>query len=196
MVVPLMEAIRPHMSQRRGAKIDEMLESIQESGDKVLVFTHWTNLTLHLISDAIAVPKVLHYGVGMSDAQRQQAKAEFKTNPDITCFLTSDAGARGLNMQCARYVIQYEPTYSYDDAMQRAARIDRSDSHLDGLTNYVMITEGSVEERAWDIQQSRRVISSAIQGTTETLSYGQKELERAKGSENENYGWLIFGDKL
>jgi SNF2 family DNA or RNA helicase len=90
-------------------------------------------------------------------------------------------------MQCARYVIQYEPLYSYDDAMQRASRIDRSDSHLDGLTNYVMVTENSVEERVWDVQQQRREISSAIQGTAEVLSY--------QGGRNEadSLEYLIFG---
>lgn len=177
-------------------RLNEQLESIRESGDQVLVFTHWTSLTLHLIKDKLTVPYVAHWGTGQSEKESQRVKDEFKANPDITCFLTSDAGSHGLNMQNARYVIQYEPTYSYDDGMQRASRIDRSDSHLDGLTNYVMITEGSVEERVWDIQQSRRIISSAVQGTQEVLSYGVEDLERAKLSESANFAWLIFGDRV
>lgn len=167
--------------------LNDKLESIREAGDKVVVFTHWTNLTLHLIKKKLTVPHVIHYGVGQSDKESQAAQDRFKTEPDITCFLTSDAGSHGLNMQCARYVIQYEPLYSYDDAMQRAARIDRSDSHLDGLTNYVMVTEGSVEERVWGVQEERRAISSAIQGTQEVLSY------RGGRSEADNLAYLIFG---
>jgi SNF2 family DNA or RNA helicase len=175
------------------AKLNEMLESIRESGDKVAVFTHWTNLTLHLIRDKIEVPHVVHWGVGQSEIDSQAAKDRFMTDPDITCFLSSDAGSHGLNLQCARYVIQYEPTYSYDDAMQRASRIDRADSHLDGLTNYVMVTESSVEQRVWNIQQDRRIISAATQGTEEVLSYGSN---RALLSETENLPWLIFGDRM
>jgi superfamily II DNA or RNA helicase len=167
--------------------LNDKLESIREAGDKVLVFTHWTNLTLHLIRTKLTVPHVIHYGVGQSDAESQAAQDRFKTDPDITCFLTSDAGSHGLNMQCARYVIQYEPLYSYDDSMQRASRIDRSDSHLDGLTNYVMVTENSVEERVWNVQQERRQISSAIQGTQEVLSY------KGGRSESESLAYLIFG---
>jgi superfamily II DNA or RNA helicase len=167
--------------------LNDKLESIREAGDKVVVFTHWTNLTLHLIKNKLVVPHVIHYGVGQSDKESQAAQDRFKADPDITCFLTSDAGSHGLNMQCARYVIQYEPLYSYDDAMQRASRIDRSDSHLDGLTNYVMVTEDSVEQRVWDIQQQRREISSAIQGTAEVLSY------RGGRSETDNLAYLIFG---
>lgn len=167
--------------------LNDKLESIREAGDKVVVFTHWTNLTLHLIKSKLTVPHVIHYGVGQTNLESQEAQDRFKADPDITCFLTSDAGSHGLNMQCARYVIQYEPLYSYDDAMQRAARIDRSDSHLDGLTNYVMVTEDSVEQRVWDIQQQRREISSAIQGTAEVLSY------QGGRSEADNLSYLIFG---
>lgn len=169
--------------------INDKLEEIREAQDKVLLFTHWTHLTLHLIRGHLTVPYVAHYGVGQSHRESQAAQDRFKRDPDITCFLTSDAGSHGLNMQCARYVIQYEPLYSYDDAMQRAARIDRADSHLDGLTNYVMVTEGSVEERIWNIQQQRRLISEAVQGTHEALSYSG-----GQGSEASNLNYLIFGE--
>lgn len=176
------------------AKLNEQLESIRESGDKVAVFTHWTNLTLHLIKDKIEVPHVVHFGVGQSDKDSQAAKEQFLTDPDITCFLSSDAGSHGLNLQCARYVIQYEPTYSYDDGMQRASRIDRADSHLDGLTNYIYVTEDSVEERVWAINNDRRIISGVVQGTEEVLSYGDRA--RAGRSETQNMSWLIFGDRI
>lgn len=174
--------------------LNDKLESIREQGDQVLVFTHFTTLTLHLIKDQISVPHVVHYGVGQSDKESQRVKDEFKANPDITCFFTSDAGTYGLNMQNARYVIQYEPTYSYDEGMQRASRIDRSDSHLDGLTNYVFVTEDSVEERVWAINHDRRILSGIVQGTTEVLSHGNTE--RARRSEAENVMWLIFGERI
>jgi len=173
--------------------LNEKLDSIRESGDQALVFTHFTNLGLHLIADQIEVPHVIHYGVGQSNKESQRVKDEFKANPDITCFLTSDAGKEGMSMQNARYVIQYDPLYSYDDTMQRASRIDRADSHLDGLTNFVMVTEDSVEERLWEINHARRKLSAAVQGSREELSHGERE--RARRSEAENASWLIFGDR-
>lgn len=173
------------------ARLNEQLESIREAGDQVLVFTHYTNLGLHLIEHMIEVPHVIHSGE-QSDKAKQQAQDEFKANPDITCFLTSDAGTYGLNMQNARYCIQLEPTYSYDEGMQRASRIDRADSHLDGLTNYVYCTEDSVEERVWAINQERRNVSAIVQGTQEVLSHGS---ERGRRSEAENMAWMLFGDR-
>ena len=78
--------------------------------------------------------------------------------------------------------------------MQRASRIDRSDSHLDGLTNYVYVTEQSVEERVWQINQQRRIISGVVQGTQEVLSHGV-DAERARLSEAQNLAWLLFGER-
>lgn len=177
-------------------KLNDKLVQIREQGDKVLVFTHWTTLTLHLIKDQLQVPYVLHYGTGMTEGQRQVAKERFRGDPDITCFFTSDAGKKGLNMQVARYCLQLEPTYSYDDNLQRQGRIHRSDSYLDDLTNYVMITDDSVEERVWAMQQDRREISAAVQGTVESLSHGDSErVQRARRSEQQNMAWLLFGDR-
>ncbi len=169
--------------------LNEQLEGIRDAGDKVLVFLHWTNFGLHLISDKIAVPHVDHYGTGQTNKESQAVQDRFKNNPDITCFLTSDAGSHGLNMQCARHVIQYDPLYSYDDTVQRASRIDRADSHLDGLTNFIYCTEDSVEQRVVEIQEQRRVISEAVQGTVETID----TKNRASQSETQNLAWLIFG---
>lgn len=168
--------------------LNNHLESIREAGDKVVVFIHWTSLGLHLIKNLIGVPRVDHWGVGQSDKESQEAQDRFNTDPNITCFFTSDAGSHGLNMQVARYVIQLDPTYSPADAMQRASRIDRADSYLEGLTNYQFLVEDSVESRVWKVQQQRRQIDEAVQGTSESLDYG-----RAVLSEQENLEFLIFG---
>ena len=103
-------------------------------------------------------------------------------------FLSSDAGAYGLNFQEARYVINYEPTYSWDTLMQRSERINRADSYLDGLTSYVYVTEDSVEERVWARCNERRELAAATQGTTEALSYTGGRTEMA------DLHYLIFGE--
>jgi SNF2 family DNA or RNA helicase len=136
------------------------------------------------------VPHVLHYGTGQSARESQAAQDRFKADPDITAFCSSDAGTHGLNLQEARYVINVDPTYSYDDLAQRNARIDRADSHLDGLTAYVLITEDSVEERVWDVCESRRQLAAAVQGTQEELSYG----DHAGREESQSLEWLLFGE--
>lgn len=187
--------LRPDLlDAAHSAKIEVLngiLEGIREAQDKAVIFCHWTELGLLPLSRHITVPHVLHYGVGQSARESQAAQDRFKSDPDVTAFCSSDAGTHGLNLQEARYVVNVDPTYSYDDLAQRNARIDRADSHLDGLTAYVLITEDSVEERVWEVCESRRRLASAVQGTTEELSYGTGG--RARDDEAANLGWLLFG---
>lgn len=178
---------------KHSAKIEvlnEQLESIRESQDKAVVFCHWTKLGLLPLAPHLTVPHVLHYGTGQSAAESQAAQDRFKADPDITAFVSSDAGTHGLNLQCAKYVINVDPTYSYDDLAQRNARIDRADSHLSGLTAYVLLVEGSVEERVWEVCNQRRELAAAVQGTSEELSYGEGATAR---SEMRDLDFLIFG---
>lgn len=172
--------------------LNGLLEEIREAQDKAVVFCHWTELGLLPLARHLTVPHVLHYGTGQSAAESQRAQDRFKADPDITAFCSSDAGTHGLNLQEARYVINVDPTYSYDDLAQRNARIDRADSHLDGLTAYVMITEDSVEERVWETCESRRRLAAAVQGTQEELSYGEDNTHR---EESRNLEWLLFGEE-
>jgi hypothetical protein len=170
--------------------LNALLDEIREAQDKAVVFCHWTELGLLQLAPHLTVPHVLHYGTGQSAKESQDAQDRFKADPDITAFCSSDAGTHGLNLQEARYVINVDPTYSYDDLAQRNARIDRADSHLDGLTAYVLITEDSVEERVWEVCESRRLLAAAVQGTQEELSYG----DHAGRDESQSLEWLLFGE--
>ena len=169
--------------------VADIIEEIQDQGDQVVVFTHWTNMSLFPLSDLLKKRKlkhVVHYGTGMTDQEAQKAQDRFKADPSITAFVSSDAGAMGLNFQNARYVIMVESPYDYDIFMQRRDRIDRADSYLDGLTCYVFVAEHKVEERIWDTMNKRRLISSMVQGTVEDLSrLDPEEIRQAEMSEDQ-----------
>ena len=166
----------------------DQVESIAEAGDKVVAFTQYTNLTLFTLKEHLrkrGIKFVTHFGTGMSDKEAQKAQDDFKSKDDITLFLSSDAGAYGLNFQEARFVINYEPTYSYDTLMQRGDRINRADSYLDGLTSYVYVTDDSIEENIWRVNNQRRRLAEATQGAKESLNSRSSELDLvAQDSDN------------
>lgn len=173
----------------------EQLEQIVAAGDKAVVFCSRTHMGLFLISEELdrrKINHVNHYGTGMSDKQAQAAQDRFMEDPECSVFLSSDAGASGLNLQVARYVLNYDCPYDPDMLTQRNDRIDRADSHLTGLTAYVFITEDTIEERIWETQEERRQLSGITQGTVENLSrldssaFAQLDEDSAAGS-------LIFG---
>jgi hypothetical protein len=180
-----------HASAPKVAMLNEMLENIADQGDQAVCFVHWTTAGLHPISRHLTVKHVKHWGTGQSRTQSQKAVDDFKSTPSITAFMSSDAGALGLSFQNARYVINIDPTYDYDLLTQRNKRIDRADSYLDGLTSYVLITEGSIEERLWRVCQARMAVSAATQGTDERLSPEDHELAAMSDIAIEN--WSLFG---
>ena len=172
------------------AVFQDHLESISSQNDKVVAFTKWTNLGLLLISPELkGVNHVLHYGVGQSAADSALAQQRFKTDPEVTLFFSSDAGAHGLNLPEARYNISYEVPFSFDLLMQRSERNNRADSQFD-TTTYAYVTEDTVEERIWEINDGRRRLSESTQGTRETLNYGEQHIDQSEEAARE---WLIFG---
>lgn len=167
--------------------VADMIEEISQQGDQVVVFTHWTHMSLFPLAKVLkerGLSHVVHYGTGMTEKEAQRAQDDFKADPSITAFVSSDAGAMGLNFQNARYVLMVESPYDYDLFMQRRDRIDRADSYLDGLTCYVMVAENEVEQRIWRVMNKRRQLSAVVQGTVEDLSRLTPEEEaEAKMSE-------------
>lgn len=183
------------ITNKHNAKLDYFLSQLERTADeqeKVIAFTAWTNLSLLLLAPEVTDRKinhVLHYGVGQAQADSQAAQQRFKTDPDCTLFFSSDAGSHGLNLPEARYNISYECPYSYDLLMQRSERNNRADSEFDTVT-YIYVTEGTVEERVYEINDERRQLAAATLGTSETLNYGNV---RAAQSEESNLRYLMFG---
>ncbi|HEY6020536.1 MAG TPA: DEAD/DEAH box helicase [Candidatus Paceibacterota bacterium] len=176
-VAPMMRKIRgEHLKTSLSAKFEMVLDKIleiREQGDKVVLFTRYTNLGLFLIGNELkkhGIKHVLHWGAGMTYKQGLEAQDTFNRDRSVTVFASSDAGTYGLNLQAARYVINYEIPMSYDDLMQRNSRIDRADSHLDGLTCYGYYCKDTVEERSFQVMEQRREMAQIIQGTREELS--------------------------
>ena len=192
----LMEEYPRLITSANSAKMEyflDQVESIADAGDKCVAFTKWTNLGLHILSrelDKRKVKHVVHYGTGQTAKESQRAQDCFKADAEITLFLSSDAGAYGLNMQEAKYCIQYECPYSYDDFQQRINRIHRTDSQLAGLTAYIYVTENSIEERIAGICEYRRQLAEATLGTSEVVSLP----EIATRDEISNADYLLFGD--
>lgn len=186
--------LKTSLSAKFEMVLDKILE-IQEQGDKVVLFTHHTKLGLFLLGDELkkhGVRYVLHWGTGMTDKEGLAAQDKFNNDPTCTVFASSDAGTYGLNLQAARYVINYEIPMSYDDLMQRNSRIDRADSHLDGLTCYGYYCKNTVEERSFEVMEQRREMASIIQGTREELSRNRLEfVNLGSMSQREEINYLL-----
>lgn len=190
--------LKTSLSSKWEMVLDKILE-IREQGDKVVLFTKYTNLGLFLLGNELKkhkVEHVLHWGAGMTYKEGLAAQDKFNQDPSVTVFASSDAGTYGLNLQAARYVINYEIPMSYDDLMQRNSRIDRADSHLDGLTCYGYYCKDTVEERSFRVMEQRREMAEIIQGTREELSRDGMEIaDLGSMSQRDEINYLLGRDQ-
>src|SRR5207247_361503 len=109
---------------------------------------------------------------------RQQVVNSFQNDPNATVFLLSlRAAGTGLNLTTASYVVLYDPWWN---PAVEAQAIDRS--HRIGQTQtvnaYRLISPGTVEEKIWELQQSKaQTIADVLgeEGFARSLSKGDLE---------------------
>src|SRR5262245_29418934 len=87
--------------------------------------------------------------------ERQEVVNAFQNDPNPCVFLLSlRAAGTGLNLTTASYVVLYDPWWN---PAVEAQAIDRS--HRIGQTRmvnaYRLISPGTVEEKIWELQQSK-----------------------------------------
>jgi SNF2 family DNA or RNA helicase len=130
------------------ARLIEVLETlVRGQGAQVIVFEFFTSVIKEVARELRdAGFTVAEYHGGIDEGDREQAKAAFKAGQFHVLFM-SDAGARGINLQNAEYVIEYSSSTTYSNRVQRGNRNNRIDSELPSTTLITMILEGTVEEQ-------------------------------------------------
>lgn len=110
-------------------KLDVLVDRLTAlAGAQALVFTFFGQSLLPLIEERLVkegFEVVVNHG-GLSYPARRRAMADFKDGCQI--FLSSDAGARGINLPQAQWVINYEMPLTHSKWWQRINRANRLDS--------------------------------------------------------------------
>lgn len=151
------------------ALLFEKLDSIVENGEKVLLFTQFTEMgrmLQHFITERYKNPPLFYHG-GCSLKQRKEIIEAFQHNPADKIFVLSlKAAGTGLNLTAASHVIHYDLWWNpavEAQATDRAYRI--------GQKNNVMvhrfITKNTFEERINEMIQSKKALAEMTVATGE-----------------------------
>jgi SNF2 family DNA or RNA helicase len=132
----------------------ELLDPLIADGQKVLVFSQFVQMLQILEKDCAARQIKTHILTGQTK-DRQQVVSDFQKETGACVFLLSlRAAGTGLNLTNASYVVLYDPWWN---PAVEAQAIDRS--HRIGQTQtvnaYRLIAPGTVEEKIWELQQSK-----------------------------------------
>jgi SNF2 family DNA or RNA helicase len=159
------------LSQRSGklTRVEELLDEIVDSGDKVLCFTQFAEwgelLVTHLHRRYGRAPLWLHGGVPR--AARDGMVEAFATADGPPIFLLSlKAGGTGLNLTAASHVIHLDRWWNpavEDQATDRAYRIGQRRSVL----VHKLVSSGTIEERIDETINAKRALAEQVVGTGE-----------------------------
>ncbi|TAL04454.1 MAG: DEAD/DEAH box helicase, partial [Verrucomicrobia bacterium] len=132
----------------------ELLDTLIADGQKVLVFSQFVQMLQLLEKECHARNIKTHLLTGQTK-DRQEVVNAFQSDTGAGVFLLSlRAAGTGLNLTNASYVVLYDPWWN---PAVEAQAIDRS--HRIGQTQtvnaYRLIAPGTVEEKIWELQQSK-----------------------------------------
>jgi hypothetical protein len=132
----------------------ELLEPLLAEGQKVLLFSQFVQM-LQILEKECALRQIPTHILTGETKSRQDVVNAFQNDPEASVFLLSlRAAGTGLNLTTASYVVLYDPWWN---PAVEAQAIDRS--HRIGQTRtvnaYRLIAPGSVEEKIWELQQSK-----------------------------------------
>ena len=150
-----------------GGKADrlvELVETIFENGESVLVFTQYAKVgeaLKKMLERRFAQPVAFLHG-GLSAAQREEQIALFGGTAGPAAFVLSlRAGGFGLNLTKATHVIHYDRWWNpavEGQATDRAHRIGQEKT----VFVHVFVTEGTVEERVEEILDRKESLAGLL----------------------------------
>lgn len=138
-------------SQHYDTKIQEVMNIVDslmsQEGEKVVIFSQWermTRLVSHELDRRGITYEYLHGSV--PSRNRRDLVSNFSSKPQSRVFLTTDAGATGLNLQAAATIVNLDLPWNPAVLEQRIARIYRL-----GQKNNVqvinLISKDTIEEQ-------------------------------------------------
>ena len=138
-----------------------MLESIKDSGHKVLLFSDYVKY-LDLVAAEMDSRKWTYAKLVGETRDRERQIDKFSQETDCQFFLISlKAGGVGINLTEADYVFILDPwwnTAAEEQAIGRAHRIGQKQA----VFVYRFVTTGTLEERILEIQRKKSRLSEAV----------------------------------
>ena len=154
---------------RENAKFDALIEHVEEilaedERNKVVVFSYLQadgRDDGHLPGGKEDPLGQDHGGRGYRRAGRRNI-VRFNTDPTCRVFLSSDAGAYGVDLNQGSHVINFDLPWSAGALAQRVARIDRTNSAFDQITVEYMFGEDTIEDRMLRMLRQKQAVSRAF----------------------------------
>ena len=151
-------------------RVEELIEEILESGEKVIIFTQFAQfgslLQRHLQERFSQMVPFLSGSTAIT--RREEMVSEFQGPAGPSIFLLSlKAGGTGLNLTAANHVIHYDRWWNSAVEAQASDRAFRIGQRKDVVVTK-LICEGTLEEKIDVIIESKRELAETLVSGGET----------------------------
>ena len=155
------------------SKLDQCIEILKDgvaSGHKILLFSGYTSM-FEFIEEELNKNNIKYFKLtgATKVEERIDLVNKFNEDKDIKVFLISlKAGGTGLNLTGADIVIHYDPWWNSsaeNQATDRAYRIGQKNN----VQVYKLITENSIEEKIYELQQKKSELIENMLDTETTF---------------------------
>jgi superfamily II DNA/RNA helicase len=160
--------------------IDQLIE---EEDRKIVLFSEWTTM-LGLIEPLLKKRKARYVRLDGSIPQkkRQGLIHQFQKEQDCKLFITTNAGATGLNLQAANTVINVDLPWNPAVLEQRISRVHRMGQKR-SVQAFLLVTEETLEEKLLGTLSAKHELALAAldpdsKVKTVNLASGMDELKR------------------
>jgi len=148
----------------------EIMKDAVKAGHKILLFSGYTSM-FKIIEKELKQESIAYYKLtGQTKVgERMKLVDSFNNDPNIKVFLISlKAGGTGLNLTGADMVIHYDPWWNLsaeNQATDRTYRIGQKNN----VQVYKLITQNTIEERIYELQQKKSKLIDQMLSTNETF---------------------------
>ena len=179
----LVDKQEPYYSSKL-ERIDELFDQLfEEDNRKGVLFSEWTTM-LNMIEPMLHKRRVdfVRLDGSVPQAKRQQLVNRFQSDSKCQMFLTTNAGATGLNLQAANTVINVDLPWNPAVLEQRISRAHRM-GQSQPVQVFVLVTEETIEEKLLNTLSAKHELAlAALDIDSEIdkvdLATGMEELKR------------------
>ena len=151
------------------AKLDALIETTlnildEDPKHKVVIFSYFKPMIAMIGAQFVKNKRPFTTLTGdiVSAQERFRRIERFNNDPACRIFLSSDAGAYGINLNKGSHLFCYDLPWSAGALQQRVARIDRTDSAFAQINVVYMYGQGTIEERMFRMLMQKAKVARAF----------------------------------
>lgn len=157
----LVDKLEPSYSSKL-AELDVLLDELaSEEERKIVLFSEWTTM-LNLIEPLLLKRRIdfVRLDGSVPQKKRQGLMERFREDPRCRLFISTNAGATGLNLQAADTVINVDLPWNPAVLEQRISRVHRMGQRRP-VQVYLLVTEDTIEEGMLNTLDAKRELALA-----------------------------------